>query len=564
MGVILQAAYRKQANPTVSVPAPNDGKNDPWWFDRIAMQMASYRGLYTNIQLPPCHMTIGGPTPGSDGYGVFWEYDLGSKERPTRFGYLDILRRTCAIAFANGIVPMADWVPHQRYGGNNGVYEYATPSGAKTGRFPKQPGCFRGYSQADYATGRVPEDPVPDVGDDYAFGDELAPINGKPSGYVRNELIKAGQWLYRTLDLRGCRNDDTKGQAIRAVNAFSSVAPMVWNPCIGEYADGNSDTLAWWLSQVRSNNYAYDFDVKYKLENMCNNGSRWDMTQLQWTGLAAKGPAWATRAVTFVENADSDTNGFGSVVYNKLLAYAYLMTAEGWPSVYYRDYAEDPDCYGLKQWLDNLLWIHEKLANGSTAWRHSEYQFVVYERVGSPGLLVGLNNDIWGGWKTVNVQTNFGPHVLLHDYSGNSGDLWTDGNGRATIGIPPNNNGHGYVCYSRAGVDGFINSPGQKTTQMFAGSHDLPTPPASENGAAAGRIWCAPGTKVTISLPDSEKVDFTPTDPAGEKIIHAGFEGTVKRRGWHELTALAASETPYEAYITYQATTDLHRSECDA
>src|SRR5215471_2887739 len=115
MGVILQAAYRRQANPTISVPAPQDGRGDPWWYDRIAMHMASYRGLFTHVQLPPCHMTIGGPSASSDGYGVYWEYDLGSKEHPTRFGYLDILRRMCGIAFANGIVPMADWVPHQRY-----------------------------------------------------------------------------------------------------------------------------------------------------------------------------------------------------------------------------------------------------------------------------------------------------------------------------------------------------------------------------------------------------------------------------------------------------------------
>jgi alpha-amylase len=567
MGVILQAAYRKGANPTVSVPAPNDGNGDPWWYDRIAMHMASYRGLFTHVQLPPCHMTIGGPSATSDGYGVYWEYDLGSKNKPTRFGYLDILRRMCAICYVNGITPLADWVPHQRFGGHNGVYEFATPSGAKMGRFAKNPGCFRGFTQADYAAGRVPEDPVPDAGDDFAFGDELCPIHGKPAGYVQTELIKAGQWLYRTLDLRGCRNDDTKGQAVQAVNAFSGAAPMKRNPCIGEYADGNKDTLAWWLSQVRSNNYAYDFEVKYHLQNMCNNGSRWNMAQLQYTGLASKGPEWAMRAVTFIENADSDTNGFGAVVFNKVLAYAYILTAEGWPSVYYRDYSPEPGCYGLKPGIDNLLWIHEKLANGGTAWRHTEYQFVVYERQGAPGLLIGLNNDIWGGWKTVNIQTSFGPNAHLHDYTGNSGDVWTDGMGRVTVGIPPNDNGHGYVCYSRAGLDGSIPGRHQQTTQMFAGSADLPTPPASQAGTPAGRIWCEKGANVRIhkpdGKPDGEPVHFVVSDSGGEAIIDRVWEGTTKRRGWHEVAAYAATVTPYEIDITYQATTELHRSDCD-
>ncbi len=564
MGVILQASYRKSANPTVSVPAPTDQKGDPWWYDRIAMNMASYRGLFTHIQLPPCHKTIGGATPTSDGYGLYWEYDLGSKEHPTRFGYLDILRRMCAIAFANGILPMADWVPHQRYGGNNGVYAYQSSGGAAKGRFPKHPGCFRGFSQSDYASGRVPEDPVPDRADDFAFGDELCPVNGKPSGYVQNELIMAGQWLYKTLDLRGCRNDDTKGQATRAVNAFSSAAPMRGNPCIGEYADGSKDALVWWLSQVRSNNYAYDFEVKYRLQDMCNNGSRWDMSQLPNVGLASKGPAWAMRAVPFVENADSDTNGFGAVVYNKLLAYAYLLTAEGWPSIYYRDYAQESGCYGLKPEMDNLLWIHERLANGGTAWRHAEYQYVVYERQGFPGLLVGLNNDIWGGWKTVRVQTSFGPNTRLHEYSGHAGDVWTDGEGAVTIGIPPNNNGSGYICYSRVGADGAIHAPGQATTQMFAGSGDLLTPPASPDGAPAGRIWCAEGSNIHINKPGSEPVRFVVTDSSGNAIIDREWDGTVKRRGWHEIAAYAAKATPYEAYFTYHATSDLNRSECDA
>ena len=562
MGVILQAAYRRQANPTVSVPVPGDGNGDPWWYDRIAMEMASYRGLFTHIQLPPCHMTIGGPAPTSDGYGVYWEYDLGLVNRPTRFGYFDLLRRACAVSYANGIVPMADWVPHQRYGGQNGTYEYTTPSGPGKGRFPKHPGCFRGFSQGDYAAGRVPEDPVPDAGDDFAFGDELCPVNGKPAGYVQAELIKAGQWLYRSLDLRGCRNDDTKGQAVQAVNAYSGAAPMKWNPCVGEYADGNKETLAWWLSQVRTNNYAYDFEVKYHLQDMCNHGSQWDMTQLQQTGLASKGPQWAARAVTFIENVDSDTNGFGAVVFNKLLGYAYILTSEGWPSVYYRDYANDLGCYGLGQWLGNLLWIHERLANGTTVWRHAEYQFVVYERQGAPGLLVGLNNDVWGGWKTLNVQTSFGPSVHLHDYSGNSGDVWTDGSGRATIGIPPNDNGHGYVCYSRFGLDGSIPVSGQSTTQVFSGADDLTVPPASKAGAPAGRIWCEEGTKVGIRLPDGEPVKFVMSDSGGARIIDGDWEGTTKRRGWHQLTAHAAVPTPYEAYVTYQASADLQRSDC--
>jgi hypothetical protein len=80
---------------------------------------------------------------------------------------------------------------------------------------------------------------------------------------------------------------------------------------------------------------------------------------------------------------------------------------------------------------------------------------------------------------------------------------------------------------------------------------------------SAGRIWCEPGTKVRIKLSSGEPVHFVVSDSSGDAIIDRVAEGTTKRRGWHEVTAHAATVTPYEAYITYQATTELHRSDCD-
>jgi alpha-amylase len=384
-----------------------------------------------------------------------------------------------------------------------------------------------------------------------------------PKGYVQSGLIKAGQWLYNTLDLRGCRNDDTKGQAIQAVNTWTSETPMSRHPAVGEYAAGDKDSLAWWLSQVRGNNYAFDFEVKYRLRDMCNGGSKWDMTQLQSMGLASKGGYWAARAVTFVENPDSDTNGFGAVVFNKLLAYAFILTAEGWPSVYYRDYAAEKYCYGLKSRLDNLIWIHAKLANGTTSYRHAEYQFVVYERQGWPGLLVGLNNDIWGGWKTVTVQTSCGPNTRLHDYSGSAGDVWTDWQGRVTIGIPPNDNGAGYVCYSRTGLDGALAADGGSTTQLFEGANDLLDGAATAAGTAAGRIWCDANTDISIAKPAGNAVSMDVTDEKGNKIITRGWNGRTRQRGWHQIVAWADKPTPYESYVTYTATAGLKRSECE-
>ena len=560
MGVILQAAYRRQANPTVSVPAPSDGHGDPFWYDHLASQCrALAEAGFTHLQLPPVHMTIGGESPTSDGYGVFNEYDLGSEKRPTRFGTAERLQRLCAVAKANGLYVLADWVPHQRYGGNRGVYRYPSATGSANGRFPKDPGCF--FSGTTH--GGVPRDPIAGpVADDFGFGDELCPINARPKGYVLNGLIDAGDWLFNRLDLDGCRNDDTKGQAFMAVNRWANAKAMAGKSIIGEYADGNRDKLRWWVGQTGMRCATYDFGVKYTLQSMCNNGSRWDMRQLPGAGLVSFGWPWSMNAVTFIENADSDTNGFGAVVFNKLLGYAYLLTAEGWPSIYYRDYSTDRYCYGLKPQLDNLIWIHEHLANGSTVWRHAEYQFAVFERIGAPGLLVGLNNDIWGGWKKVTVKTNFGPNRRLHDYTGHTNDQWTDGNSNVTLWLPPNDNGAGYVCFAPAGLS-TPNRPGRKrTTQIFEGAADLDIGPATTDWFTVQRIWCEADTDVRLAGANPDNFELRLLDAQGTALplsTESVPRYRARTKGWHaiQIRTTKADVLPFKVAANYEGTKSL-------
>src|SRR5262249_19555694 len=186
---------------------------------------------------------------------------------------------------------------------------------------------------------------------------------------------------------------------------------------------------------------------------------------------------------------------------------------------------------------DNLVWIHENLANGQTLFRHKEYQFVVYERTGWPNLLVGLNNDMYNGWKTVTVQTGFGGNVQLHDYSGHAGDVWTDGQGNVTIGIPPNDNGHGYVCYSRAGLDKPNPVHRYETTQVFEGAADLDIGPAiGGTTVTAGRIWCDAGFPIQlIPETDTTGLTFTVLDFGGNPLVLTQGKTHSQKRGWHTL-----------------------------
>jgi hypothetical protein len=99
---------------------------------------------------------------------------------------------------------------------------------------------------------------------------------------------------------------------------------------------------------------------------------------------------------------------------------------------------------------------------------------------------------------------------------------------------------------------------------LFEGANDLLTGPATAAGTAAGRIWCDAGKLVSIVKPTGDGVRLNVTDDSGHKIINHTWSGRTQRRGWHSIAAFAEHPTPYMAYITYTATGDLRRSECEA
>jgi hypothetical protein len=132
---------------------------------------------------------------------------------------------------------------------------------------------------------------------------------------------------------------------------------------------------------------------------------------------------------------------------------------------------------------------------------------------------------------------------VLHDYSGHGPDAVTDVEGKVTITIPPNNNGSGYVCYSRAGIGGDFNVVTLPVTQDFEGAADLDLSPAI-NGrpVQTGRIWCAANSPVRAVL----KADLAGW--TGATAIQLNFlapDGTV--RTTQNYTSLTPPGTALEA-----------------
>ena len=265
-----------------------------------------------------------------DQYDIGWKNQAGSRE--TRFGNREQLQRSIAVARACGLDVYLDVVMHQLSGSNggDGVYRYLGADGvAGAGRFPKHPGCFRGNPP------RRPEDPVPSPPDDFAFGDEFVYRNCDPPRYTIDGMVAFGDWLTRSLDVQGYRVDDTKGTWVGFVKEWMTSRAMASRFCVSEYFDGNPDTLNWWAQdQMGGRSAVYDFTLHWALQDMCDHGA--DMRTMDRPGYIARAPFGA---VTFVDNPDTDLSPGEQIIGSKLLAYAFILTAEGYPAVYHKDYA---------------------------------------------------------------------------------------------------------------------------------------------------------------------------------------------------------------------------------
>jgi alpha-amylase len=574
--IMIWLNYRR--GPSISVPAPfDDGTPDtPWWYDVIASKAQSLAGWgFTDALFPqPCKTQSGAYRTG-DGYGVYDQYDIGSKNQcggiPTRFGSAEQLRRAIAVCRANGINVLIDHVMHQLSGGKGDVYNYLGADGKTlNGRFPKFKSCFRGSPSKGY----VPEDAaIPDIPNDFSFGSEFEYDNGIPKNYNRDGMMAATEWLFATLGVQGARIDDTKGMSLNFQKYFFNHDSLNGKFFFGEYASGNRNDTEWWVNQVDRIPSAADFDIHYNvIQPICNNATHYNMHGMKGRGMNAIDPM---KSVTFVESMDSDTNGFATVIFDKILGYAILLTQEGLPQVYIRDYLKEVDCYGLQEEINKLCWVHAVLAHGSTEYRYGDNSMVVYERVGYPNLLVGLNNDVWNPqWKPVTVQTGFGAHVEIKDYTGkNPTHYWTDAHGKVTIWLPPGANGQGYSCYSRVGMDQKIKPKSFSTTQTFFGAADLDTMPATNSKLIVGRIWCAEGSPITSSLvadttgwTETSSIEWALFDnndrPAGGGTLPSdgstpSSHSTAGIEGWHTLIVtgndLPAGGSNFELTVTYTA-----------
>lgn len=468
-GVLMQGFYWDAST----------GGRDSWWTHLAKQANSLRRAGFTAVWIPP---VLKGASGGySNGYDPFDDYDIGSKNQKgtvaTRWGSRDELLRAVAVMRANGLDVYVDMVLNHR-NGDDGYWNFRYKDAyGNDGRGRFQKGYFDFHPNYHSQCPNVP-------GEYWGFGRDLCHTNP----YVAEGLKAAGDWLTKALGVQGYRLDNVKGISYAYLKEYLAYGAMAGKFAVGEYWDTNRDALNWWANTAMGGRaHVFDFALREELKNMCNSSGFYDMRRLDHAGLVGIDP-W--KAVTFVENHDTDLHD--PIYKNKHLAYAYILTSEGYPTVFWKDYYQ----YGMKPIIDNLIWIHEHIAYGTTQERWKDEDVFVYERTGGRRLLVGLNDNEIAS-KTVTVQTGFAPYTRIHDYTGNAPDRVTDASGRVTITVPAN----GYVAYSVGGITGTFPIQEQPVTQEFAGAVDLDIPPADNTRfVRVGRICVAARKPIVAEL----------------------------------------------------------------
>lgn len=438
MGVMFQAFYW-------DCPAL-ESREHQWWVEVKNRIPALKQAGFTALWLPPVNKAASSESMGYDPYDY---YDLGELDQkggvPTWFGTKAELLDLIQTAHANGLQVYGDMVFNHNSGADaqelnplDGQMHW-TQFNPQSRQFARDWTCFHPsrYEQWDNET----------------FGGMPDLCHRNPRVYT--DLLLYAQWLLETIGFDGFRYDMVKGyggwmvrsiQELRALHGTQTFKPYG----VGECWDSDR-TIEEWLDEANawSDNPvgAFDFPLRYRLRDLC------DTYGFSLRTLAQPGVLLWDRprdAVTFVENHDVVRND--PIVNDKLLAYAFILTHEGYPCVFWRDYFNwDLAQEGNRSGIAALVQVHEQFAGGATRVLYVDDNLYVMQREGQGtqrGLIFVLNNS--GLWNGTWVQTKwnnkrFAPQAWRgHDDDGVPLDDWTNDSGWGEFWAPP----RGYVVYA--------------------------------------------------------------------------------------------------------------------
>ena len=166
------------------------------------------------------------------------------------------------------------------------------------------------------------------------------------SGNVQ-KIVKAYEnFLLNDLGYAGFRYDMVKGFGASHVGDYNTAANVKYS--VGEYWDGNANTVKAWIDATGKRSAAFDFAFRYAVRDAINQNDWRVLSDTRLTGLNIDNGSYKQYAVTFVENHDVQDRGTTSgyspdpIRRDTLAANAYLLAMPGTPCVFYKHYLAYP------------------------------------------------------------------------------------------------------------------------------------------------------------------------------------------------------------------------------
>ncbi len=180
------------------------------------------------------------------------------------------------------------------------------------------------------------------------FGNDLNTF----SSTVQQRLKDWGYWMANQIGFDGFRLDFVRGFQESFVADWVKNLPLLNGSqrfIVGEYW-GADYRIRDWVNNVATNGAdvdGFDFPLKFTLKDMTNgNGSSFDMANLNHAGMvrnSAGNGLPGTSIVTFLDNHDTGKESDKWVNKDFKMGYAYILTHEGRPIIFY------PHYYGITQ-----------------------------------------------------------------------------------------------------------------------------------------------------------------------------------------------------------------------
>jgi len=396
MGVMLQ---------TFHWDCPREDKKEFQWWNYINEQIPALAKVgFTSLWLPPIHKAanLAGPSMGYDPYDY---YDLGEFDQkgsvPTWFGTRKELETLIASAHKHRLSVIADIVINHNSGADAQEVNPITGQSRwtlfnpKSGKFPRNWESFHPCMYESW--------------DEMTFGDMPDLSHRNPAVYA--EILKLMRWLIEEIGFDGFRYDFVKGYGANTITAIQEYHYMrdgkPFVPYgVAEFWD-NARAIENWVDLVNFSNSnpvdAFDFPLRELLKSMCDQYGFSLKSLVNGESVLKQQPQ---TTVTFVENHDLRDEG-RPVTNDKLLAYSYILTHEGYPCVFWKDYFNyNLALHDTPNGIDALVQVHEGNAAGATDVLYLDDNFYIMQRTGydgKPGLIYVLNNngDAWQGqWVT--------------------------------------------------------------------------------------------------------------------------------------------------------------------